>query len=184
MGLALGSRWLVESAVVIAQIFGLSETIIGLTIIAIGTSLPEVVTSIMASIKGERDIAVGNVVGSNLFNLLGVLGVAALFAPGGIDLPSSVAWFDFPVMTAVAVVCLPIFFTGGEISRWEGVVLFGYYIAYTSYLILQAQDHDALPYLSNTMFYFVVPLTVMTLCVTTWNALKKRRSGVSPTAAP
>jgi cation:H+ antiporter len=163
--LVQGSNWLVEGAVFIAQAFGVSEVVIGLTIVAAGTSLPEVVTSVMASIKGERDIAVGNVVGSNLFNLLGVLGLSSLLAPGGIPLTESFIGFDLPVMAVVAFACLPIFFSGGVISRWEGLVLFGYYVVYTVYLILATSHHDSLPLLSQTLFYFAIPLTLITLVV-------------------
>src|SRR5690606_31081867 len=107
----LGARWLVSGAVSVAELLGLSETIIGLTIVAAGTSLPEVAASIMATLRNERDIAVGNIVGSNLFNILAVLGGASLIAPQGITAPASIIAFDGPVMLAVAVACLPIFFT-------------------------------------------------------------------------
>ena len=170
--LVVGSRWLVESAVQIATSMGVSDLVIGLTIIAAGTSLPEVVTSLIASLRGERDIAVGNVVGSNLFNLMGVLGLAGIVAPDGIDLLPAVLTFDLPVMIAVAFAALPIFFTGGVISRWEGVVLLGYYAAYTTYLIFSATAHDALEPFSTTMLYFVIPLTAVTLAVLAVRAMR------------
>ena len=107
--LVLGSRWLVDSAVSFAQYLGVSELVIGLTIIAVGTSLPEVVTSVIAAIRGERDIAVGNIVGSNIFNLTMVLGLASVVAPKGIDVLAAVSRFDIPVMIAVSIACLPIF---------------------------------------------------------------------------
>jgi len=173
--LTLGSRWLVDAAVSIAVALGVSELIVGLTIVAAGTSLPEVVTSVIASIKGERDIAVGNVVGSNLFNILGVLGGAALVAPNGIEVAPSVIGFDLPIMIVVAFACLPIFFTGGVISRWEGGLLIAYYAAYTSYLILAASQHDALPAFSAVMLYFALPLTLVTLITIALLELKSRR---------
>jgi cation:H+ antiporter len=160
--LVLGARWFVDGAVALAQFLGLSEVVIGLTIVAAGTSLPEVVTSIIAAIRRERDIAVGNIVGSNLFNLLGVLGLAALLAPEGIPVSMGVLHFDIPVMLAVAVACLPIF-AQSRISRWQGGLFFGYYIAYTAYLVLDATGHDALPMFSAIMAYFIIPLTVVTL---------------------
>ena len=126
-------------------------------------SMPEVATSITAAIKGERDIAVGNVVGSNTFNILGCLGLAGLVAPSGLPLAPSVLTFDIWVMLAVAIACLPVFFTGREIARWEGAVFLGYYAAYVAYLILAAQQHDALPAFSNVMLVFVIPLTLATL---------------------
>jgi cation:H+ antiporter len=161
--LVLGSRWLVSGAVQAATSLGISELVVGLTIVAAGTSLPEVATSILASIRGERDIAVGNVVGSNIFNLLGVLGLSAALAPGGVVVPASALAFDLPVMAAVAVACLPIFFTGRIIARWEGFVFVAYYAAYVAYLILRAAQHDSLEVFGGVMLLFVVPLTVLTL---------------------
>jgi cation:H+ antiporter len=161
--LVIGSDWLVTASIAFAKAMGVSDLIIGLTIVAAGTSMPEVATSITAAIKGERDIAVGNVVGSNTFNILGCLGLAGLVAPGGLPLAPSLLSFDIWVMLAVALACLPVFFTGREIARWEGAVFVGYYVAYVAYLILAAQQHDALPLFSQVMLMFVVPLTVVTL---------------------
>lgn len=144
--LVLGSRWLVDSAVTIARAFGISELVIGLTIVAAGTSLPELATSVVASLKGERDIAVGNVVGSNIFNILAVLGLSGTVAPAGIAVSDAALGFDIPVMIAVAIACLPVFFTGNLIARWEGSIFMGYYIAYTVYLILASTQHDSLPF--------------------------------------
>jgi cation:H+ antiporter len=105
-GLVLGSKWLVDGAVDIAKHFGVSELMIGLTIVSIGTSLPEVATSVMAALKGERDIAVGNVVGSNIFIIVSVLGLSSVVAPGGILVPQAALDFDLWVMIAVAVATL------------------------------------------------------------------------------
>ncbi|MDI5890710.1 calcium/sodium antiporter [Halomonas rhizosphaerae] len=170
--LVLGSRWFVEGAVAFAAFLGVSEQVIGLTIIAAGTSLPEVVTSIIAALRGERDIAVGNVIGSNVFNILGVLGLTGLLSASAIAVPPALVGFDIPVMIAVALACLPIGFTGGVISRWEGGALLAYYLAYTLYLILAAAQHDALPGFGATMLYFVLPITALTLAVLT---LQERR---------
>ena len=175
--LVLGSRWLVGSAVSFAQYLGVSELVIGLTIVAAGTSLPEVVTSVIAAIRGERDIAVGNVVGSNIFNILSVLGIASVVAPEGIHVSPAVIGFDIPVMIAVAFACLPIFYTGGVISRLEGALFLGYYGAYTLYLILAASHHDALPSINAVMLYFVIPLTLVTLIIT---ALRERHGRKRP----
>ncbi|PZQ27424.1 MAG: sodium:calcium antiporter, partial [Ectopseudomonas oleovorans] len=120
--LVTGSNFLVEGAVTLARALGISELVIGLTVVAIGTSLPELATSILAAIKGERDIAVGNIVGSNIFNLLCVLGLASLVSPAAISVSPNALAFDFPVMIAVAVACLPIFFAGYRINRWEGLL--------------------------------------------------------------
>jgi cation:H+ antiporter len=175
--LVLGSRWLVDSAVSFAQYLGVSELVVGLTIVAAGTSLPEVVTSVIAAIRGERDIAVGNVVGSNIFNIMGVLGLASIIAPTGIEVSTSVIGFDIPVMIAVALACLPIFFTGGLISRQEGVLLLGYYLAYTLYLVLAASHHDALSGFSTVMLYFVIPLTFVTMMIIALREIRSRKRG-------
>ncbi|HKX95864.1 MAG TPA: calcium/sodium antiporter [Methylibium sp.] len=164
--LVLGSGWLVESATSFARALGVSDLVIGLTIVAAGTSLPEVAASVTAALKGERDIAVGNVVGSNTFNILGCVGVSGLLAGGaGLAVPPAVLNFDLWVMIAVALACLPVFLTGREIARWEGAVFVGYYLAYVGYLILRAQQHDALPAFSAAMLGFVVPLTLVALVV-------------------
>ncbi|WP_405241877.1 calcium/sodium antiporter [Lentisalinibacter salinarum] len=174
--LVVGSRWLVQSATDFAQRLGVSELVVGLTIVAAGTSLPEVVTSIVAALRGERDIAVGNVIGSNLFNIMGVLGAAAVVAPEGIGVTPAVIGFDLPVMIVVAAACLPVFFTGGDISRLEGAILFVYYIAYTTYLVLYATGHDALPEFSLVMVAFVTPLTLLILGILVWQEVQRRRA--------
>ncbi len=161
--LTAGSRSLVSSAVDIANFLGVSELVVGLTIVAIGTSLPELATSVMAALRGERDIAVGNVLGSNIFNCLSVLGFGAAIAPDGIQVSPSVIAFDLPVMLATAVACLPIFLTGHNIARWEGFLLVAYYIAYTAYLVMDATGHDALELYSDVMLIFVIPITVLTI---------------------
>ena len=166
--LVIGARGIVTAAVAFAQALGVSELVIGLTIVAAGTSLPEVAASITAAIKKERDIAIGNVVGSNIFNILSVLGLSALVSGGtGLVISDAVLNFDMWVMLAVAVACLPVFFSGREIARWEGGVFVAYYVAYVAFLILAAKQHEALEAYSTVMMLFVVPLTVITLVVTT-----------------
>lgn len=135
--LTLGSGWLVQGAVTIARLLGVTELMIGLTIVAVGTSLPELATSVVASLRGQREIAVGNVVGSNLFNVLGVLGLPAMIAPHGIAVSRVALRFDIPVMIVVSAACLPIFLTGRRISRWEGGMLLACYAGYTAYLIFK-----------------------------------------------
>jgi cation:H+ antiporter len=180
VGLALlvvGARWFVEGAIELARAFGISELVIGLTIVAAGTSLPEVATSLIAAIRGERDIAVGNVVGSNIFNILAVLGLSSIVSPGqGLPVSRGMIELDIPFMIAVAVACFPIFVTGNTISRWEGAVFVLYYIAYTVYLVFTATEHTLLPQFQQFMFWFVVPLTVLTVAVSIYREFSVRRA--------
>lgn len=173
--LVLGADWLVGAAVAFAKVMGVSDLVIGLTVVAVGTSMPEIATSLIAALRGQRDIAVGNVVGSNIFNLLAVLGAAGIVSTGGLVVPDAARNFDLWVMLAVAFACLPILLTGREIARWEGGVFLGYYAAYVLYLILAAQQHDSLPAYSSIMLSYVMPLTVVTLVV----SFMRRRGAVS-----
>ncbi|MDP2448998.1 MAG: calcium/sodium antiporter [Polaromonas sp.] len=164
--LVLGAEWLVSASVVFAKALGISDLVIGLTIVAAGTSMPEVATSLMAALKGERDIAVGNVVGSCTFNILGCLGLAAMLSGDlGLVVPTALLNFDLWVMMAVALACLPVFLTGREIARWEGGVFVLYYVAYVVYLVMASQQHGALGVFSMAMMGFVIPITVVTLIV-------------------
>jgi cation:H+ antiporter len=175
--LVMGSQWLVNASVAFAKTLGVSDLVIGLTIVAAGTSMPEVATSIMAALRKERDIAIGNVVGSNTFNILGSLGVSGVVASGGLAVSPAVLNFDIWVMLAVVFACLPVFISGREIARWEGFVFIGYYVAYASYLILAAQDHAALQPFSAAMMSFVIPLTIVTLIVVMLKPSPKRAQG-------
>lgn len=173
--LVLGSNLLVESAVQIARGLGVSELIIGLTIVAVGTSLPEVATSVIAALKNESDIAVGNAVGSNIFNLLGVLGAGALFAPGGVAVSGTVLAFDFPAMIFVAMVALPVFYIDNRISRLEGALLLTYYGLYLARVIFSASQTSPLPVLNWILLIFV-PLTFIALLV---GAIRSSRSAAA-----
>ncbi len=173
--LVTGSNFLVEGAVTLARALGISELVIGLTVVAVGTSLPELATSILAAIKGERDIAVGNIVGSNIFNLLCVLGLASLVSPAAISVSPNALAFDFPVMIAVAVACLPIFFAGYRINRWEGLLFLAYYVAYTLYLILSSTGRPFADVMGEAILGYVLPLTAVTLVVIAARAWRKQR---------
>ena len=173
--LAFGARWLVQAAVALATYLGVSKLVIGLTIVAVGTSLPEIATSIIAAVRGERDIAVGNVIGSNIFNILGVLGIAGLAAPGGLTAAPGVLGFGMLVMLAAAIACIPVAFTRRMIARWEGGLFLFFFAAYTTYLFLYAQHHPWLASFSVAMLGFVLPLTAVTLAVTTWREWRQRR---------
>lgn len=164
--LVIGSECLVSASISFAKHLGISDLVIGLTIVAAGTSMPEVAASLAAAVKGERDIAVGNVVGSNIFNVLGCIGLGGLVSGSiGMPLAPSVITFDIWIMLAVSLACLPVFLSGREIARWEGGVFLVYYFGYVAYMIMDAQAHDALPWFSSTMLSFVLPITVITLVV-------------------
>jgi cation:H+ antiporter len=177
-----GARLLVSAATDIALDLGIPELVIGLTIVAVGTSAPEIATSVVAAIRGERDIAVGNAIGSNLFNLMGVLGLSAIVAPTALAVSESARTLDIPVMTAVAVACLPVFFDGHSLRRWEGYVFLAYYVAYVVYLVLDGTDHQATDELGAAMGLFVLPLTLLTLAVVGVRTWRRHRAG-SPAAA-
>ncbi|MBE0570578.1 MAG: calcium/sodium antiporter [Ignavibacteriaceae bacterium] len=134
-GLALmifGANLFVNSAIAVAKAIGVSDAIIGLTVVAIGTSLPELITAIVASYKNEADIAIGNVVGSNIFNILGILGVTAIVIPLS---SAGISYIDFGVMLFTALILLPLSKTGFRISRFEGGLLLTGYIVYIYYLL-------------------------------------------------
>lgn len=168
VGLALlvvGARLLVAAATDIATALGVSELLIGLTVVAIGTATPEIATSIVAIIRGDTDLAVGNVVGSNIVNALGVLGVSGIVASGGLPVGNRVLTFDIPVMIGVAIACLPIFFNGFVVKRWEGILFLGFYAAYVAYLVLDAMDSGARRPFAVWMLGLVLPLTAVVLVV-------------------
>lgn len=173
--LVIGSRWMVIGAVAVARALKVSELLIGLTIVAAGTSLPEAATSIVAAVRGERDIAVGNVVGSNIFNVLFVLGAAAAVSPEGVGISPSAVNFDIPVMIVVSFACLPIFFTGHLIARWEGGLFFGCYLAYIGYLALDATREAALFPLGKSLIVIAGPLLGITLFVLSIRYMKTLR---------
>jgi cation:H+ antiporter len=183
--LVLGARLLVHGAEAVARAIGVSELVIGLTVVAAGTSLPELATSFVAALRGQRDIAVGNVVGSNVFNALVVLGAAGI-ASGreGIPVPVGALTFDFPVMLATSVACLPIFFTGWRISRWEGWVFLAYYGVYALDLVLTHTHHAAQNLVENTLLFFALPLTALTLVVLVMRQIRARRGKEATPADP
>ncbi|HPT46238.1 MAG TPA: calcium/sodium antiporter [Candidatus Rifleibacterium sp.] len=124
-----GSKLLLQGSVAIAKNAGISDEVIGLTLIAAGTSLPELATSVVAALRGQSDIAIGNVVGSNIFNILGILGLAGMILP--LDVSQHMASIDCPYMFVVSLACLPIMRSGFSISRFEGVLLLASYVLYT-----------------------------------------------------
>jgi cation:H+ antiporter len=171
--LMVGANLLVDGAVDVAETLGFSRLVIGLTVVALGTSMPELATSVVAAFRGERDLAVGNIVGSNIMNILAVTGLTGIIAPDGVAVAAAAISFDLPVMIAVAIACLPIFFTGHVIVRWEGMVFVGYAVAYTAYLVLDAVGHSAAGPLSLVMMAFVIPITLLTFVIVTWRAVRR-----------
>jgi cation:H+ antiporter len=161
--LVIGARWLVASAIEIAQAAGLDETAIGLTIVAAGTSLPEVATSVVATLRGERDIAIGNVVGSSIFNVLGIIGLTGITAGEPVRISSSLVNFDIPVMIAVAIATLPLLAGDHRVPRFVGFAFLAYYAGYVTYLILAVKQHAALVQMSAIAIEFVAPLTVVAI---------------------
>ena len=134
VGIIMGGNIVVENASVIAEKLGMSQTLIGLTIVAIGTSLPELVTSIVAARKGESDIALGNVIGSNVFNIVFILGASALLAPMTVDIASI---YDTIVLFFVSILSLVFAKTKKLFSRWEGAVMLGIYAVYFAYILVR-----------------------------------------------
>lgn len=136
--LILGCEWFVAGSVTFARHFGLSEAVIGLTIVSVGTSLPELVTSVTATLKGERGIAIGNAVGSTTLNILAVLGVSAVVCPVSVNVLHSIEVFDIPAMIVASVVTWFVLATGKIVTRLEGVVMVLLYVAYVAYLLMDA----------------------------------------------
>jgi cation:H+ antiporter len=175
IGLALiviGSDWMVDSAVEIALFLGLSELVIGLTIVSIGTSLPEVATSLSAARKGSADIAVANVLGSNLYNIFLTLGLTLVIAPGVLAVSADAIQLDLPFMVAVSIACIPIFVAGFNLTRLDGSLFLLYYSTYLTYLVLNAMSSPVAHTLEWIMLWFVLPATVIYMI---WRIWKYRR---------
>lgn len=175
--LIFGSHVLVKGAVSIAESLGVSDLIIGLTIVSVGTSLPELATSVMAGIRGERDIAVGNAVGSSLFNILAVLGLAGLAAPQGVPVADSSILVDIPVMIFSALACLPVVLTSHKISRGEGLFFLVYYAAYMAYIVLDALASPRMELFLNAVLYGLAPISILAAIYSFIKAFRQHRNG-------
>ena len=176
IGLALivfGSDWMVNSAVEIATVLGMSELVIGLTIVSIGTSLPEVATSLSAARKGKADIAVANVLGSNLYNIMLTLGLTLVIAPNVLDVSPQAIVLDLPFMVAVSLSCIPIFVAGFNITRSDGLIFLFYYATYLAYLVLLALNNSMTNRIEQAMLYVVLPIT---LAYVIWRLLAYRKT--------
>ena len=170
--LALGARWLVGAAAAGAVALGVSELVVGLTIVAAGTSVPELATSVVAALRGERDLAIGNVVGSNVFNLLGILGVAALASPDGLLIAEQTRSLDAWVALAAAAVLLPMAWSGAAIVRWEGALLLVAYAGYLTLVVALAVGAMPLPGAGATAPLAALPVAIIAVAA----VLAKRRS--------
>lgn len=174
MGLIVqGSDWMVKSAVEIATILGLSELVIGLTIVSIGTSLPEVATSIATIRKGNTDMAVANVMGSNLYNIFLTLGLTVVIAPNVLAVSDAAIVLDLPFMVAVSIACIPIFIAGFDITKSDGSIFLFYYGAYLTYLVLEAIGSSFLPTMQVGMLYVIVPSTLIYMI---WRVVQHKKS--------
>jgi cation:H+ antiporter len=176
-GLALmifGSHLLVGAAAVVAQDLGLSERVIGLTVIAVATSLPALMTSLIAALRGERDIAVGNIIGSNLFNLLGVLGITSLIASAPLSISPNALDFDLPVMLGVAVLCLPLFYSGYRITRLEGLLLLVLYAVYGLHIVSFTTGMPLADRLERLMIHYALPVLGMAVLLSTVRAWRRQ----------
>ncbi|MBK0061167.1 calcium/sodium antiporter [Pseudomonas sp. S44] len=172
--LSLGGHLLLEAAVEVATDLGLSERIIGLTVVAVCTSLPELAAALIAALRGEREIAVGTVIGSNLFNLLAVLGLTALTTPEPLTISPNALAFDLPVMLGVAVLSLPVFYSGYRITRAEGLVFLALYLAYGLHVVAFTTGMPLAGRLERLMLFYVMPVLAVVLLYTTLRAWRRQ----------
>ncbi len=172
--LVLAGHLLLGAAVDVASDLGLSERIVGLTLIGVGTSLPCLATSLIAAVRGEREIAVGNVIGSSLFNLLGVLGFTALVAPSPLSVSPNALDFDLPVMLGVVALCLPVFYTGYRVTRAEGLVFLSLYLVYALHVVSFTFGMPLATRLEKLMLYYVLPALVAFLVLSTLRAWRRQ----------
>ncbi|MEG0247251.1 MAG: calcium/sodium antiporter [Pseudomonas sp.] len=172
--LSLAGHLLLEAAVEVATDLGLSERIIGLTVVAVCTSLPELAAAMIAALRGEREIAVGTVIGSNLFNLLGVLSLTALITPEPLSISPNALAFDLPVMLGVAVLSLPVFYSGYRITRAEGLVFLCLYLAYGLHVVAFTTGMPLAGRLERLMLFYALPVLAVVLLFTTVRAWRRQ----------
>jgi cation:H+ antiporter len=180
-GLAVAAGYVVEGAERIAIAIGVPELIVGLTVVALGTSAPEIATSLIAALRGNRQLALGNAVGSNIFNILLVLGVSGLLAPAGVAFSQDAVRLDLPILVAAAIACLPIIFWDRTLDRWEGALFVVFYLAYLAFLVLDGTDRLVADPLAVAIGVFVAPLGALTLLVGLAKQRAKRKD--HPTTA-
>ncbi len=171
--LILGSRLFVDSASDIASALGVSELIIGLTIVSAGTSAPELTTAVVAALRGETDLAIGNAVGASVINVLGVIGGSALVSSGGLVVPVEAIRLDFPVAITVGIVVLAIAMIGKRAGRRDGIFMVGFYAAYLSALIAISINSDLLTPISIIVLGGVLPASILTAGYVIIRSLRK-----------
>ncbi|MGA0163702.1 MAG: calcium/sodium antiporter [Bdellovibrionota bacterium] len=170
--LILGSRWFVSGSVDLARWLGWSELIIGLTLVAVGTSIPEIAASVAAALRGHHDIAIANAIGSNVFNILCVLGITSIIQP--LSVAPEALVFDFPVMISVALICWPIFLQGRKVERYEGFLLLLFYLGYMSLLYLRAIGTIELSTYTDTLLYWIIPLASILFVSLIFHLIRKK----------
>ncbi|CAI8728259.1 calcium/sodium antiporter [Pseudomonas sp. IT-P176] len=174
--LVFAGHLLLDATVALASKLGLSERIIGLTVVAVSTSLPQLATSLIAALRGQRDIAVGNVIGGNLFNLLGVLGITALLAPVPLSVSPNALDFDLPVMLGVTLLCLPVFYSGYRITRAEGLLFLALYLAYGLHVVSFTTGMPLAGKLEQLMLLCVLPALLAFLLFTSVRAWRRQHN--------
>ena len=175
--LILGSRLFVDSASGIASALGVSELIIGLTIVSMGTSAPELTTSIVAALRKQPELAIGNAVGASVINMLGVIGGSALIAGGGLAVPEDSIRLDFPIALSVGLVVLSIAILGGKAGRRDGIFMLGFYALYLTALIAISFSASLLTPASIVALGFVLPASVIAAA---FLVIRSRRSKTGP----
>jgi cation:H+ antiporter len=177
IGLAMlifAGHLLLGAAVVVATDLGFSERVIGLTVVAVGTSLPELATSLIAALRGQRDIAVGNVIGANLFNLLGVLGLTALIAPTPLSVSPNALDFDLPVMLGVAALCLPVFYSGYRGNARRRFVAARFVSGLRLHVVSFTTGMPLAGKLERLMLFYVLPTLLTFLLFTSIRAWRRQ----------
>lgn len=156
-----GAGWMVDSAARLATDLGISKLVVGLTIVAVGSSAPEIITALLAAKRGHPELAVGSVIGSNIANILLVGGVSASFS-SSIAVPPEAFQFDIPIMLVSSIACLPIFATGHTIDRWEGMFFMFCYVAFSVLLFVKPLLNESFPSWQLLIWPFVIPMILVT----------------------
>ena len=170
-----GGEFFIQGSVALALILGIPQLVIGLTVVSLGTSAPELFVSANSSLTGSDSLALSNIIGSNIFNLLGILGLTGLIGPSLIPASSQVLQLHLPVMVGVSVVCLPVLLTDYVISRWEGVLFVVFYVSYVMYMVLLNQQHSFAIPLGNFLIWGMLPIALLAVVWSIMIALRKSR---------